>query len=334
MKGFILAAGFGTRLRPVTYTLPKPMVPLCNRPLIGWAVESFLAAGINDLIVNLHHLPLPMERHLRTEYAGRTSFHFSFEQEILGTGGGIRRIRPQLEGEQELFVVNGDTVQFPHWDDLLRARRERDSLAALTLRHPPHGDRFTAVYFDSGLVTGFGKGTGEPLMFAGSHVISTRVFDYVPDRDFSGIVEHVYQPVLDSRSETLAAVVDDGLWFDIGTPQRYVAASRALRDATVDGRVAPARGTRVAGDSLVHESASGKARQSVVGARTDIAGSVADSVVWDDCSIGAAVTLERCVVGHGVSIESGTFRDALIVRDDAAIPEQYERDGSLVVQRI
>ena len=87
MKGFILAAGFGTRLRPITYTLPKPMVPLCNRPLIGWAVESFLYASVHELIVNLHHLPEPLQEFLRAEYAGRADFHFSIEEEILGTGG-------------------------------------------------------------------------------------------------------------------------------------------------------------------------------------------------------------------------------------------------------
>jgi NDP-sugar pyrophosphorylase family protein len=57
VKAFILAAGFGTRLRPITYTMPKPMVPLCNRPLIAWAVESLLATGVREIIVNLHHFP-------------------------------------------------------------------------------------------------------------------------------------------------------------------------------------------------------------------------------------------------------------------------------------
>jgi NDP-sugar pyrophosphorylase family protein len=168
MKSMILAAGFGTRFRPLTYTLPKPMVPLLNKPLIAWAADSLLSAGVHDVIVNLHHLPAPLEAYLTAGYSGRVRFHFSFEEEILGTGGGVRRVRPQLESEEDFFLVNGDTVQFPNWDALGEARRSRDSLAAITLRHPPAHDRFTAVYFDEGLVTGFGKGTGEPLMFSGS----------------------------------------------------------------------------------------------------------------------------------------------------------------------
>jgi len=228
MKGMILAAGFGTRLRPLTFTMPKPMVPLCGRPLIGWAVESFLKAGIDDIVVNLHHLPEQIESYLADTYGNRATFFFSREEEILGTGGGIRRVREQLEREEMFFLVNADTIQFPRYDELRKALFERDALAALTLRHPPSHDKFTPVYFDNGLVTGFNKGTGEPLMFAGSHAVSTRIFKLLPDRDFSGIVEHTYQPALDAKTEVIAGVVDDGPWFDIGKPSRYLEAAHAL----------------------------------------------------------------------------------------------------------
>jgi mannose-1-phosphate guanylyltransferase len=313
MKGMILAAGFGTRLQPVTHTLPKPMVPLLNRPLIAWAVESFLAAGVRDLIVNLHHLPDPLERYLSDEYAGRATFFFSREETILGTGGGIRRVRPQLADEEEFFLVNGDTVQFPRWDALRDARRSIDAIAALTMRHAPANDKFTPVYLDAGRVTGFGKGTGEAMMFAGSHVISTRIFDALPDRDFSGIVEHAYIPLLDSGREQLAGVVDDGLWFDIGTPQRYIAASRALLDETLAGRLAPVPGSRVQGDSLLHDSARGPVTRSVIGARSVVEGDVRDSVIWDDCHIGAGAVVEGSIIAHGVTLAAGEYRNLLIV---------------------
>ena len=226
MKAMLLAAGFGTRLRPITYTLPKPLAPLCGRPLIAWAIESLLAAGIRDFVVNLHHLPEPIERYLHERYTAESRFEFSYEPEILGTGGGVRKVRALLENDPEFFLVNGDTIQFPPYE-ALRATRN-DALAALLLRHPPRGDRFTPVYVDDGIVTGFGRGTGEALMFSGTHLISRRIFDYLPDKDFSGIVDEVYQPLIDSGRERIAGVVDDGLWFDIGTPQRYVEASRLV----------------------------------------------------------------------------------------------------------
>jgi NDP-sugar pyrophosphorylase family protein len=312
MKGFILAAGLGTRLRPITYTLPKPMVPLCNRPLIGWAVETFLEAGVDDLIVNLHHLPEPLEQYLGDAYAGRARFFFSREEgEILGTGGGIRRVREQLRGEEEFFLVNGDTVQFPRWDALRNARREHDALAALTLRHPPEGDKFTPVFYDQGLVTGFGSGSGEALMFAGSHVIGTRIFDVLPDREVSGIVEHAYVPAL--QHDRLAGIVDDGLWYDVGTPDRYRAASRGILHAILRGELPAPADSQATGDSLMHETARGRVTRSTVGARSVIEGTVRDSIVWDDCHIAEGVTVENCIVAHGVSLTEGEYRNAVLV---------------------
>ncbi|MBV9187354.1 MAG: NDP-sugar synthase [Acidobacteria bacterium] len=326
MKAMILAAGYGTRLRPVTYVLPKPIVPLAGRPLMSWAVEALLAGGISDFVVNLHHLPEPIERYLIDRYAGRAKFEFSFEPEILGTGGGVRKVRALLENDSEFFLVNGDTVQFPPYDALRAARKEHDALAALTLRHPPEGDRFTPVYFDEGIITGFGQGTGEPLMFSGTHLISNRIFNYLPDKDFSGIVDEVYQPLIDSGRERIAGVVDDGLWFDIGTPQRYMTASRTLLDLMVRGELAIPSETRVAGDSLIHDTAkvTGTISRSIAGQRSIVEGALTDTVVWDDCRIAPGVQLDGCIVAHGVEIANALdLRNVLICRDDAAIP----RDG-------
>jgi len=211
MKAMILAAGLGTRFRPVTYTLPKPMVPLCGRPLIGWAIESLRAAGVHDFIVNLHHLPASIEHSLCDRYASDVKFEFSYEPEILGTGGGVRNVRTLLEGDPEFLLVNGDTVQFPPYYALRTVRSGADALAALTLRHPPPGDHFTPVYLDDGLIAGFGKGAGEALMFSGTHLVSSRIFRYLPEKAFSGIVDEVYQPLIDSRRERIAGIVDDGL---------------------------------------------------------------------------------------------------------------------------
>ncbi len=296
----ILAAGLGTRLQPLTYTIPKPMMPLCNRPLIAWLIDSLVDAGVRDIVVNLHHLPEAIERSLPPLFPD-VHFEFSYEPEILGTGGGVRKIRALLQGEEDFFLLNGDTFQQPRYDELRRQRRERDALAALTLRHPPEGDRYTPVWHEDGLVTGFGSGRGEALMFSGSHCISRRIFRLFPERDAFGIVQEIYQPLL--QQEPIAAVIDDGPWFDIGTPRRYLAASRAL-----------------CGDQIV-------------GARSVVEGEVRDSVIWDDCFIARGVALDSCIVAHGVEMRAPMrLRNALICRDDPAIPRDSAQrlEGGLV----
>jgi NDP-sugar pyrophosphorylase family protein len=299
----ILAAGYGTRLRPITYTLPKPMVPLCNRPLIGWLVESLQRSGIQEIIVNLHHLPEATQRYLPAAFPD-VHFDFSFEPEILGTGGGVRKVRHLLEGEEDFFLVNGDTLQFPPLQDLRRLRQQHDAIAALTLRHPPAGDRFTAVWHQNGLITGFGDGRGEPLMFSGTHCISSRIFHHFPDRDFFGIVENVYQPLLGGGEKVAGLVDDNPRWFDIGTPRRYLAAAREL------------------------------CQGNVIGSRSVVEGEARDSVVWDDCTIGRGVALESCIVAHGVEMRApAQFRHSVICRDDAAIPRDpsYQFENGLVI---
>ncbi len=294
MKALLLAAGYGTRFQPVTFTLPKPLLPVCNRPLIAWPLQSFVDQGIDDFIVNLHHLPEPIRETLPRAFPG-ARFELSFEPRILGTGGGVRRVRALLEGQDEFFLANGDTVQSVAVNALLRARRERDALAALTLRHAPTTDHFTPVYFENGRVTGFGRGTGEALIFSGSHCISSRIFGHMPDKEVFGLIDELYQPLIE-RGETIAAVVDDDpQWFDIGTPRRYLDASLAL----------------CGGNS--------------VGERSIVEGTLRDSVVWNDCRIAAGVTLERCIVAHGVEIARPThWRDVLVCRDDPAIPRDFD----------
>lgn len=322
----ILAAGYGTRMRPVTYTLPKPLVPACNLPLLGWAVESLLRSGIRELIVNLHHLPEQIETWLLATYAQQCEIHFSFESEILGTGGGIRRVRPLLENEEDFVVVNGDTIQFSDDRALCEARRRRDALAALVLRHPPAGDRFTPVFSDAGRITGFGQGSGEALMFSGAHCISSRVFRYLPARDFSGMVQDVYQPML--GREVLTSITDDNrLWFDTGTPKRLMQANATLLDAIVRGELQVPRDSRIEGDSVMAESARGQVVRSSVGARSVIEGDVRDSAVWDDCHIAAGVELDRCIVAHGVELKRGRFRDVLICQAGGVEGEYLKQDG-------
>lgn len=321
MKAMLLAAGLGTRLRPFTHLLPKPMIPVLNRPMIGWIVEHAMAAGVRELIVNLHHFPEAIESYLPAAFPEAT-FAFSHEPDLLGTGGGVRKVRSLLEGEEDFFLANGDTIQRPPFAELRAARRASDALAALTLRHPPAGDHYTSVWLDRDRITGFGNspvdGNGEALMFSGSHCISRRLFELLPDRPVSELVTDVYVPAVATGSDRLAGVaLDDPFWFDIGAPQRYLEATASLLGA----------------ESCIDPTArvTGGLTRSVVGARSEVAGTLHESAVWDDCRIAANVSLTHCIAGHGVELASGHYANAMICRDDPAIPSQYVRENGCVV---
>ncbi len=329
MKGMILAAGFGTRFRPATFEIPKPMVPLCNKPLIEYAVESLLRSGVSEVVVNLHHLPDVLSAHLEHRFSARCRIHFSHEEEILGTGGGIRRARDFLSGDAAFFLVNGDTIQFPPLEQLESARSERDAVAALLLRHPPEGDRFTKVYFEDGAVTGIGEGRGEALMFSGSHSISTKIFELLPDRDFSGITEDVYMPMLRAGEEELTGVVHDGPWFDIGTPLRYRTASEEVKNLMSSGAVEIPEGSHIdrgTSSILSRQAVIAGTIDSIVAGQARIASGaiVRRSVLWDSAEVNADARIEESILCGGVRIpDGGTVENALVavLRPDTDYPE-------------
>lgn len=311
MKAMVLAAGLGTRFRPVTDSLPKPLVPLCNRPLVAWAIDSLVSAGVGEVVVNLHHHPELLRRWLDAEYSGRCDIRYSLEPEILGTGGGLRKARDYFEREEFFFLVNGDSVQFPPWAELAASVRTTGAVASMLLRHPPRDDRFTSVWFDGIRVTAIGPaGSGEPLMFAGVHALTPEVFEYLPQREFSGMTEDFYVPMLETGERAIAGVVHDGLWFDVGSPWRYLQASRELTAALVRGEVAMPSGSNVIADgSVVDERsrADGRLSRSVAGRDSVVErdATVVDSALWEGARVGTGARIESSIIGGEVAIARG-----------------------------
>lgn len=326
MKAMLLAAGLGTRFRPVTDSLPKPLIPLCNLPLAGWAVESLIEAGSDELVVNLHHHPEAIREWLDARYAGRCELRYSFEPAILGTGGGLRNARAHFEREECFLLVNADSVQFPPWGALVASLQSSGAIAAMLLRHPPRDDRFTSVWWDGLRVTAIGaSGIGEPLMFSGVHALTPAVIDRLPDRDFSGMTEDFYLPLLERGDREIAAVVHDGLWFDVGSPHRYLQASRALTAALARGEVRLPAGSRVGeGSSVVAEDArlEGQVSQSVVGARSivEAGAAVTDSAIWDGVVVGEGARIDSSVVGTSVRVPPRAVVTNALLWRDAVVP--------------
>lgn len=323
MKAMVLAAGYGTRLRPLSDLVPKPMIPLGNRPLVFWILDGLVRAGATGIVVNLHHRPDMFRGPLREAYGDSVELQLSVEDEILGTGGGLARVRERFESEETFVMLNGDTIQFPDFERLVAWRKETEAVAAVALRHPPAGDRFTTVRFHDGLVTGFGRGEGEALMFAGVHAISPRIFDLLPASGEFDIVSDGYVRFLESGVERIAGVVDDQFWFDVGTPERYLAAADAVRARQVAGELPLHGSLRSGGASVVDAGASieGVVDRSTVGAGVAVGrgATVERSVVWSEARIGANARVTGSILAGGVSIPAGVRVSNAIVSPRGAV---------------
>ena len=128
MKAMVLAAGLGTRMRPLTLLRAKPALPVMNRPLIHWTLERLARHGVREVVINLHHLPGSVTRAVGDGSAFGLKVHFTRERTILGTGGGPRKARALL-GEGPVLIVNGDVLFDFDLGALMRQHRRRKAAA-------------------------------------------------------------------------------------------------------------------------------------------------------------------------------------------------------------
>jgi mannose-1-phosphate guanylyltransferase len=234
MKALVLAAGLGTRLRPLTDRWPKPAVPLLGQPLLRYTLAVLARAGVTDVGLNTHHLA-PVMRQVATEEAARfgMGLTLSHEPHIQGTAGGMRGLRRVVEAEDAFVVWNGDALFTPELGPLLAEHRASGALATLVLLPMPPGASFATVDVDAaGQVRRIaGRGPGgenlEPWHFSGVHLLSPRVFSAMAESGPEDINRDVYPRLLASGVPVRGRVVH-AAWNDVGTPGRYLEAQAAL----------------------------------------------------------------------------------------------------------
>ncbi|RRJ83373.1 N-acetylmuramate alpha-1-phosphate uridylyltransferase MurU [Aestuariirhabdus litorea] len=211
MKAMILAAGLGTRMRPLTLTTPKPLVPVAGKPLIEYHLERLARAGIRQLVINHAWLGEQLEARLGDGSRWNLEIAYSAEPEPLETGGGVFRALPLL-GEAPFLLINGDV-----WCDLpldrLPTQLEHGQLAHLVLvDNPPHhpdGD----FRLDGGRVS---SGEGARLTFSGISLIDPRLFQGCEAGAFA-LAPLLRQAMADGR---VGGEHYRGRWVDVGTMER------------------------------------------------------------------------------------------------------------------
>jgi len=233
MKGIILAAGLGTRLRPYTDTLPKPLIQVGGRPLIYYNLMLLKKYGIVDVSINLHHFGDKIVQELGDGSKMGMQIRYSQEDALLGTGGGIKKMASSFPDEA-CVVINGDIVIEIELDRLLARHRDKKGSATLVLRADKNLSQFGILEIDAedrirNILNktpwnGFGK---RQLMFTGLHVIEKKVLDYIPANGFYSITE-AYIAMLQENKQNLFAYVSEGYWNDLGHVDRYRSVDRAL----------------------------------------------------------------------------------------------------------
>lgn len=283
-KAFLLGAGLGTRLRPLTDRLPKPLVPLFHRPLVEWAMEACAGAGIERFAINTHHLPhrwhepregweerestgWPGENEVASREAAWRGLPVSFfhEPELLDTGGGIRNVG-RWAGGDDVLVHNGDIFSTLPLGRLIEAHEASGDVVTLALRSagPPaqvrlEGDRV------GDLRNSLGRGPGTHG-FTGIYCFSPELIGRIGGGKVSVIPAFL---ALAEEGRIGGVVLDEGEWLDLGDPESYLRAHRELSLAEpVHARASVSPGARV-GHSVIGP-----------GAVVEDGAEVLDSVLW------------------------------------------------------
>ncbi len=305
MKAMILAAGLGTRLRPLTLERAKPAVPLLGKPLIVRLIERLAEEGVTDVRVNLHHLADTVEAAVERADLRGVRASFAFEPDIQGTAGGLKNNEAFFDNETFL-MANADIVaDFPLRDAIAFHRREG---AAATLILVPQRSPFPfyPVRIDEeGRLLNFknapqsgGPPRAETYVFTGVHVIEPEVFDSIPPGRFYEINDQVYPEIL-RRGGTIRGFPVEGYWNDVGNPARYLDAQRDVFERSTGTASA-----LIASDVTVDPAATIGENVSIEsGAIVKKNASIRDSIVWEDATVGSGVTVAHSIVGAGVAVK-------------------------------
>lgn len=305
MRAMILAAGYGTRLWPLTQDRTKPAIPFLGRPLVGYVAEYLARYGFNEVVVNLHHRPDSVREALGDGSRFGARLFYVEEKEILGTSGAMDNARHLLEGET-FIVVNGKIVTDINLALALETHRRTNALATLILRPNPLRERFSIVHTRDGLINGFGgmpqpkeasdnarddaDESGSPLMFTGIQILEPRIFSYIPRGIFSHSTTDVYPQAM-AKGERIVAHVASGMWYELSTIERYLEISLALM--AQEGRdVEMGKGSIVSANAKVRES-----------------------VLWENVRVDDGARIRRVVLGDGVHVGAGEIlENAAVVR--------------------
>ncbi len=223
MKAMILAAGFGTRLRPLTGHVPKALIPVGGRPLIDRTIDYLQSYGVEEIVVNAHHLYPQLLAHLRRPHG--VPLHVVVEPEILGTGGGIKNAEGFWD-DRPFIVINGDVLTDIDLCKALAAHQHSGALATLVLHDCPP---FNQILVGAGgrIVDIAACRAPGRLAFTGIHVVNPAILRHIPRGVAADIIE-VYRRCLRQGERIQGHVVEGITWADLGTLERYLEVNRNI----------------------------------------------------------------------------------------------------------
>jgi NDP-sugar pyrophosphorylase family protein len=329
VKAVVLVGGEGTRLRPLTLTTPKPLLPIANVPFLERQLTWLGAHGVDEVVLSLGYLPEAFTDHFADGRFGDIQLRFVVEKEPLGTAGGIRFAAEGID--ERLLVCNGDVLTDLDLGALLAFHADREAQATIALTQVSDPSAFGVVPT---------RADGEVIAFvekpprgqaptswinAGTYVLEPAVLERIPPRLTVSIERETFPRMLDQPGR-LYAMQSDAYWLDIGTPQKYLEAQLDVAGGRLGTPPAPdateqGDGVWVQPGAVVHPDATVLGPTVVgPGARVEAGARIEASMLGRHCRVGEGATVLRSVLLPDVTVPAGFATKDEVVGREAVLP--------------
>jgi mannose-1-phosphate guanylyltransferase len=327
LEAILLVGGKGTRLRPLTLSAPKPLLPTAGVPFLAHQLTRAAECGITHVVLATSYRAEMFIEAFGDGAAFGLSIDYEHESEPLGTGGGIRNAAARLYGgpDDPVVILNGDILSAHDLPAQVDMHRKKDAAVTLHLVEVEDPTRYGCVPIDAfGRVTAFLEKTPNPVtnrINAGCYVFKRSVIDSIPAGQVVSVERETF-PGLIEAGELVLGYPESRYWLDVGTPEAFVRGScdvvlGEMPSPALPGSCGPAlllAGASVAADAEVTGG-------TVVGAAASVAADakVHGSVVFDGALIGAGAVVRDSIVGRGTVIEGGVTLDGVVIGDTAHV---------------
>jgi len=342
LKALILAGGFGTRLRPLSCTRPKILLPIVNKPLLQWTFERLAKNNIKEARLAVNY---QIEVAIKQHRIPRCGLHVTYSRDPLrkplGTGGPIKKAEKFIGHNAPFLVLNGDVFADVNYTEILKTHEENDAVATIALHRVEDPSRYGVAELaaDNRIKRFIEKppvGTvSTNLINAGAYVLSPKIFKYIPEGRAVSIEYEIFPKLAEESG--LYGYVFDGLWMDIGKPEDYLKVNKTLITSIANQQKCKIGNETEIKKPVAFDKEVSVGEKSVIGpyvvlGRNVIAGSnvriqnsviLRETVISDFVSMDGAIIGESVFIGKRVKIGKGCILgDHVKIKDDTSLAER------------
>ncbi|OGS34965.1 MAG: hypothetical protein A2293_17050 [Elusimicrobia bacterium RIFOXYB2_FULL_49_7] len=328
VKAFVMAAGAGTRLRPLTYAIPKPMVPVVNKPVLEHTLENLRNHGIFQIVMNLHHYPEIIENYFGDGARHGMKIFYSYEKELLGTAGGVKKMEQFFDST--FIVMSGDGLTDIDLTKAVRYHQQKKAMATMVMKAIDSKFEYGVTLTDkNGRISKFIEKPSWSDVFAntvntGIYIFEPEVFNYIPKNKFYDFGMQVWPQLLKLKKKIFGYEMKE-YWTDVGNLKEYRYGVRSALDGntklTIPGeQVRPGvwigRGTRIEkGAQLNTPCVIGDhcfiGKNALIDAYTTVANNswigpgaiIKNSILWERVKVAKNVRLDNCIIGSKAEVK-------------------------------